>query len=171
MNRTFWKMTVAFACACALHAQSANPLITESKQGYTAIKTNLLKAAEKMPAEAYDFKPVPEIRSFGQLIAHIADAQTRNCTAVKGETKAATAASKTKKDDLVAALKDSIADCDSAWETVTDASAMEMLKFRTGQRSRLGILIYTTGHNNEEYGYLAVYLRLKGVVPPSSEGR
>lgn len=172
MNRTSSKLTLAaVACACAMEAQSANPLVAESKQAYTAIKTNLLKAAEKMPAEAYDFKPVPEIRSFGQLIAHIADSQTRNCTAVKGETKAATAASKTKKEDLVAALKDSIADCDAAWETVTDASALEMVKFRNGQRSRLGILIYTTGHNNEEYGYLAVYLRLKGVVPPSSEGR
>ncbi len=162
---------VAFSCACTVQAQSPTALIAESKTAYNAIKTNLLKAAEKMPPEAYDFKPVPEIRSFGQLVAHIADAQTRNCSAVKGDAKTANAASKTKKEDLVAALRESNADCDAAWETVTDASALENVKFRNGQRSRLGILIYTTGHDNEEYGYLAVYLRLKGVVPPSSEGR
>ena len=172
MTRTSWKFSAAaLAFAFAIHAQSVKPLIEESKQGYSAIKTNLLKAAEKMPAEAYDFKPVPEIRSFGQLVAHIADSQTRLCAAATGETKQANAASKTTKDDLVAALKDSISQCDSVWNSLTDASATEMVKFRNGQRSKLGVLIYNTGHDNEEYGYMAVYLRLKNVVPPSSEGR
>ncbi len=152
-------------------AESTNPLIAESTQAYNAIKNNLLKAAEKMPPETYDFKPTPEIRSFGALIGHIADSQLRTCSAVKGETKQPTASSKTAKADLVAALKDSIAECDSAFAALTDANATEMVKMRNAQRSKLGGLMSMVIHDNEEYGYLAVYLRLKGVVPPSSEGR
>lgn len=167
-----WKLAAtAFACILCSSAQNSNPLIAESKQSYTAIKTNLLKAAEKMTQEGYDFKATPEVRTFGALIAHIADSQTRTCSATRGEMKPATAASKTAKTDLVAALKDSIAECDAAFDALTDANALEMIKYRNGQRSRLGVLINNTIHDNEEYGYLAVYMRLKGVVPPSSEGR
>jgi uncharacterized damage-inducible protein DinB len=161
----------ALAMACALQAQTENPLSTEAKQAYTSVKNNLLKAAEKMPEENYGFKPTPEIRSFGQLIAHIADVQTRGCAAVKGEQKSANAGSKTAKADLVAALKESFADCDSAYDSLTDATATNMIKTPRGQQSKLGALVRNTIHDNEEYGYIAVYMRLKGVVPPSSEGR
>ena len=172
MNRYFiMVLAAAFAGACAAQAQTANPLITEAKQAYTGIKNNLQKMAEKMPEENYGFKPTPEIRTFGQLVAHVADNQTRTCAAVKGEQKPANAASKTSKADLVAALQESSADCDSAFASLTDATATEMIKTGRGQRSKLGALIGTTIHDNEEYGYMAVYLRLKGVVPPSSEGR
>jgi hypothetical protein len=172
MTRHIGTLTLAtISCALALNAQSGNPLVPEAKQAYTGVKTNLLKAAEKMPADGYDFKPTPEIRTFGALMAHIADSNMRSCSAAKGETKEATAASKTSKADLVAAMKDSLAECDSAFDALTDANANEMVKFRNGQRARLAILIYNTGHDLEEYGYTAVYLRLKGIVPPSSERR
>ena len=82
-----------------------------------------------------------------------------------------TAASKTSKDDLLTALKDSIAECDAAFGALTDATASDAVPFRNAQRSKLAILVYNTGHDMEEYGYAAVYLRLKGLVPPSSEGR
>jgi hypothetical protein len=158
----------AFACALSLQAQS-NPLIAESKANYTAVKTNLIKAADKMTEEGYAFKATPDVRTFGALIGHIADSQLRSCTMAKGDMKQGTAASKTSKEDLSAALKASFAECDAAFDALTDANAMDMLKFRNAQRSRLGILIANTNHDSEEYGYLAVYMRLKGVVPPSSE--
>ncbi len=171
MNRSIVMfLAAALAGGCALQAQIPSPLIAESKQAYTAIKTNLTKAADKMSEENYSFKPSPEIRTFGALIAHIADTQMRTCAAVKGEQKQADAASKTAKADLVAALKASFDECDAAWDSITDATAAEKLAGR-GQRSKLGALIGITMHDNEEYGYLAVYMRLKGVVPPSSEGR
>ena len=172
MNRYFLMMLAA-ACALAgsARAQTANPLVAEAKQAYTAIKNNLMRMAEKMPEEHYAFKPTPEIRNFGQLVAHVADAQTRTCAAVKGEQKSANAGSQTSKADLVAALTESFADCDSAFDSITDATANEMIKTGRGQRSKLGALIGNTTHSNEEYGYMAVYMRLKGVVPPSSEGR
>ncbi len=171
MNHSSKLTAAAFACVLALQAENANPLIAEAKQSYTGVKNNLIKAAEKMTQEGYDFKATPDVRTFGALIAHIADSQMRSCSAAKGEMKQGTAGSKTAKADLVAALKDSFAECDAAYDSLTDASAMEMVKFRNGQRSRMGALIGNTIHDNEEYGYLSVYMRLKGVVPPSSEGR
>ena len=172
MNRSLLTIpAILFVSAGAMSAQSGNPLSTEAKQAYNGVKNNLLKAAEKMPEADYSFKPTPEIRSFGQLVGHIADAQMRTCSAFKGESKTADAASKTSKADLVAALQAAFAECDGAYDSLTDAAATEMVKTPRGQRTRLGMLVGNTTHDNEEYGYLAVYLRLKGIVPPSSERR
>ncbi len=150
-------------------AAPANPLITESRSAYTQIRNNLTAMAAKMPPENYSFKPVPEIRTFGELVAHLADSQIRTCSALTGERKAGDAASRTTKADLVAALQASFNECDAAWNRVTDANAFEMAGSGRMQRTRLGTLLYVTAHENEEYGYMAVYLRLKGIVPPSSE--
>ena|SRR5271165_172618 len=171
IRRITLTLTAVFVTTAALPAQTANPLSTEAKQAFNAIKNNLVKMAEKMPEEAYGFQPVPEIRTFGQLIAHVADAQLRTCSAVLGEQKQANAASKSAKADLVAAMKEAVAECDKAFESLTDANAAEMIKTPRGQRTKLGALVGNTIHDNEEYGYMAVYMRLKGVVPPSSEGK
>ncbi len=155
----------------AAPAQSANPMSTELKGMYNGVKNNLTRMADKMPEEHYAFKATPEIRTFGELVAHVADSQARTCSAVNGEQKAVNAASKTTKADLVAALKESFAMCDKAIDALTDAKASEMVTIRQGQRSKLGALAGMVSHSNEEYGYMAVYLRLKGIVPPSSEKR
>jgi uncharacterized damage-inducible protein DinB len=172
MMRRFLLMFVAaaFAGAFSLHAQD-NPLSSDAQRGYESIKNNLTRMAEKMPDEDYGFQPVPEIRTFAQLVGHVADAQARTCSAVMGSPKSVDAGSKTSKADLVAALKESFEICDSAFNALTDASAAEMIEGRRGSRAKLSILNGVVTHSNEEYGYMAVYLRLKGVVPPSSEGR
>jgi hypothetical protein len=152
----------------ALLAQT-NPVIAEQKAVYTANKNNLIKAAEKMPEEAYSFKPTPEMQSFGERIAHIAN-QIGTCSAMTGERKPSQAAGKTAKADLVAALKASFDACDAAWDSMNDKTAMEMVAGRGGaQRSKLSGLIGNTTHNTEMYGYISVYMRLKGVVPPTSD--
>jgi len=151
--------------------QSENPISAELKQMYNGIKNNLTKMAEKMPEENYGFKATADIRTFGELVAHVADSQARTCSTVNGEQKAVNAGSKTAKADLVAALKESFTMCDKAVDSLTDAKAAEMIKVGQGQRSKLGMLARMVSHSNEEYGYMAVYLRLKNVVPPSSEGR
>ncbi|HXB71187.1 MAG TPA: DinB family protein [Candidatus Acidoferrales bacterium] len=159
---------LSFAGSCALQAQT-NPLIAENKAAYTNVKNNLLKAAEKMPEDAYSFKPTPEVQSWGQRIAHIAN-QIGTCSGMTGERKTSDAGNKTAKADLVAALKASFDACDAAWDSMNDKSAMEMIAGRGGaQRSKLGALIGNTTHDVEMYGYLSVYMRLKGVVPPSSD--
>jgi hypothetical protein len=122
-----------------------------------------------MPEEAYSFKPTPEMQSFGERIAHIAN-QIGTCSAMTGERKPSAAAGKTSKADLVAALKASFDACDAAWDSMNDKTAMEMVAGRGGaQRSKISGLIGNTTHNTELYGYISVYMRLKGVVPPTSD--
>ena len=152
-------------------APNPNPLSAEAKQMYNGVKNNLLKMADKMPEEHYAFKATADVRTFGQLIGHVADSQARTCSAVNGEPKNLNAAAKTAKAELVAALKESFSLCDKAFDSLTDAKAGELLTMGQRQRTRLGVLVGTVSHSNEEYGYMAVYMRLKGVVPPSSEGR
>ena len=168
MNRNL-TILLATTALSAFVGQAADPLSTETKQAYTAIKGNLLKAADKMSDDDYNFKASPDIRTFGALIGHIADAQMGTCSIINGAPRRGAASSKTAKKDLVNALQDSFAECDKAYDSLTDANATEMLKFRNGERSRLGILVGNVVHDNEEYGYLAVYMRVKGVVPPSSD--
>jgi hypothetical protein len=146
-------------------------MIAELKQMYTNVKNYHIKMADKMPEEHYSFKATAEIRIFGQLVAHVADSQARTCSAVNGEQKSVNASSKTTKADLVAALKESFDMCDKAFDSLTDARAAEIVSMGQRQRSRLGALAGMVSHSNEEYGYMAVYLRLKSIVPPSSEGR
>ena len=157
--------------ACCAQAQTSNPLSAELKQMYTGVKNNLVRMAEKMPEENYSFKASPDIRTFGQLVAHVADSVARNCSAAQGEAKSVNAASKTSKADLVAALKEAFSTCDAVHDSLTDTAGAEMIKTPRGQRSKFGLLAGNVSHANEEYGYMAVYLRLKGIVPPSSEGR
>src|SRR5882724_7328130 len=169
MNRNKMMMFAAvLTAACAIQAHAADQLSMEAKRNYNGIKNNILKMAEAMPEENYSFKPTPEIRSFGQLMGHIADAQMGACSAVNGEMKQLGASSKTSKADLVAALKQSNDECDKAFAALTDATATEMIKTRRGETSKLGALVGITHHDNEEYGYSAVYMRLKGITPPSS---
>src|SRR3954452_8178262 len=138
-------------CAVAACAQAPNPTIAEFKQNYTSVKNNLIRMAEKMPAEDYDYKPVKEIRSFAALMVHIADAQMRTCTMLNsGTAKSTDAGEKTAKDVVVAALKASFDECDKAWEATNDSNAFTMMAGRGGQRSRLGSLAYISAVHNSE---------------------
>jgi hypothetical protein len=156
-----------------LRGQATYPFISELKQNYTIVKNNHIRMAEKMPEEHYGFKPVAEIRTFREAVAHVADSQARSCSLVNGEQKAVNATSKTTKADLVAALKESYVICDPAFDALTDAGASQMVRLgqSTRERSKLGLLAGMISHSNEQYGYMAVYLRLKGIVPPSSESQ
>ncbi len=168
MNRTFL-LILAASVAGVLNAQTS-ALITEGKASYTSIKNNLLKAADKMPEDAYSFKPTPELQSFGERVAHVAG-QIGQCSALTGERKPNQATGKTAKADLVAALKASFDACDAAWDAMDEKAAMEMVAGRGGaQRPKIAVLIGNTLHIDEVYGTMTVYMRLKGVVPPSSEG-
>jgi len=157
-------------CAGALMAQS-DPLSTAVRRDYNRVKGYLLAAAEKMPEEHYSFQATSEVRNFGQIVAHVADSQLRGCSGFNGEQKRGDAGSLTAKADLVAALKASFDECDKAYDSITDAAAAEMVAGRRGERPKLGILYGNVAHDNELYGVLGVYLRLKGIVPPSTAMR
>jgi len=160
-------------CLTALSslAQATNPLIAEATQNYTIVKNNVIQLAEKMPEEHYVFKPTHEVRSFREGVAHVADSQATSCGLVTGIGKPVNATAKTTKAELVAALKDSYTECDVAFASLTDASLSEMVRLgqSTRYRSKMGLLIGMISHSNEVYGYMSVYLRMKGIVPPSTE--
>ena len=174
MNRlrlTMWA-AAAFAAVVTLDAQNANPLSSEAQQAWTRTINYVIAAAEKMPEENYSFKPTPESMSFRDIVAHTADSAMGACSAYEGARKSAGAASMNSKADLVAALKAAQAECEKAYGSLTDAKAVEMITGgRGGPRSRLGTLWGNTVHIEHEYAQMAVHLRLKGLVPPSSEGR
>jgi uncharacterized damage-inducible protein DinB len=171
MNR-YSTTIIALSLAGALQAQTANPLSTELKAAYTRVKTNFIKAAEKMPEDQYDFKPTPETQSFKERVAHIAVSSMGPCSSMKGEPKSIDAKTLKSKADVVSALKDSFAACDAVIDNLTDADAVTMVTGgRGGPRSKLATLYGLVAHDNELYGYICVYMRLKGIVPPSSEGR
>ena len=149
----------------------ANPLTADARDAWGFVKTNVLRAAEKMPEENYPFKPVPEVRSFGQLIAHIVVTQNEVCAAEKGTARPNVQLDKATKADLVAALKASDAFCDAAFEGLTDARAAEQLKVYGENRTRLAAFYMLALHGYEHYGNIVTYMRLKGLVPPTSEAR
>ena len=159
----------ALACAGLLLAQNANPLSSELKQNYDQRKSALLAEADRMSDADYSFKATPEVGTFASRVAHVADAQVMICSAVKGETNKADAASKTSKAELVAALKASFNYCDGAYDSLTDATATQTVKIFGRPQTKLSALWGNLSHDSEMYGYMAVYLRLKGLVPPSSD--
>jgi hypothetical protein len=138
---------------------------------YTAIKNNITKAADAMPEDGYSLQPSKEERNFGAWVAHVADSQAGACSGIAGARKNIGAAAKTSKADLVAALKESFDICDAVYTGTTEANATEMVASFGGQVPRASALYGTIIHDNECYGSMAVYLRVKGLVPPSSEGR
>jgi uncharacterized damage-inducible protein DinB len=163
---------LAFVCATTLQAQS-NPLSADLKADYATVKDYFIRSAEKMPEAQYSFRPTPEVRSFGQLVAHVADDQYNLCAPAKGEIRHAAYAeiehTLTTKADLVAALKKAFAYCDAAYNSLTDASATETVKFNNRSQTRFQMLNWNIWHTWEHYGNAVVYLRLNGLIPPSSE--
>ena len=150
-------------------------LATSLQRGYAGIKANFTGAAEKMPEADYSFKvgSMPEARTYGQLIAHIAQAQFGQCSALTGvpnpmQGKNLEQELKTKA-ELTRALADSFALCDKAFADVTDASATELVKAGANEQTRAASLYGVIVHGNEIAGTAYAYLRTKGIVPPSTE--
>ena len=150
-------------------------IATGLQRQYAALKGNLTQSAEKMSEADYGFKPKDEIRTYGQLWGHVANAQFNQCAQAKGvpsPIQGQNLEQKTTKAEFVKALADSFTFCDDAFSTLTDASAAEMLTGgRGGPTARSVALLGLIAHSNEMYGIGTVYLRLKGLVPPSTENQ
>jgi uncharacterized damage-inducible protein DinB len=151
----------------------ADPLSAGQKMLYERLTNNVIRAAEKMPEANYSFKPTPEVRSFGQLVGHLADFQYVFCSGAAGEKPPVSGIenSKTSKAELVQALKDGYAYCDKIYTGMTDSRLAEMAAIEGRPTMILNILTINIAHNNEHYGNMVTYLRMKGIVPPSSEAR
>lgn len=159
--------------AALMAQEAANPLSAHAKLLYGMAKSNITKSADKMPEEHYAFKPSDDVRTFGQLVGHVADANYMICAAVMGEKPPVTGIekSKTTKAELTAALNESFAYCDKAYDSMTDAEGVKTVKMFGADRPKVGVLDLNNMHDYEHYGNMTTYLRMKGIVPPSSEAR
>ena len=168
MNRATL-LALAACCTAVVIAQTGAPSVSaEARNHYNRVKANLIAAAEKMPEDAYNFKPTDGQQTFAERILHVAN-QYRSCNAISGQKKAVATAKKDKA-GIVEALKQSFAACDAAWEGMNEKTAAETIAGRGGQQTtKLGTLVGNTNHDSEMYGYISVYMRLKNVIPPSSD--
>ena len=162
-----------FAYSVSINGQGAS-ISDGIRGGWNTAKRNMLGSAKVMPEGKYSFKPVDSVRTFGQILAHVAGANYEFCAGAKGEKapfsedhfeKTATTPAA-----IVKALQDSIAYCDTAYTSLTDAGAAQVIDgpFGGGKQARATVLMGNTNHNNEHYGNLVTYLRINGLVPPSS---
>jgi len=162
-----------FAALLGAQTKSASPLVATSQGIFSIAKNDILKSVDKIPDNLWSYQPTPAVRTVGQLFAHIADGQYEFCS-VPAEGKQIekgienTAKTKT---EIVAALKEAFAYCDAAFAKMTDAGARETVDFFGRQMTRIGIMDFNTAHTMEHYGNLVTYMRMKGIVPPSSEGQ
>ena len=171
---TRWPAVMLVAAIAGLGASwraPDNPISADVRTDYRTVRDYFLRAAEKMPEADYAFRPVPAVRSFGQQVAHVADDQYNLCAPARGRTRKAAyreiETTLSAKADLVTALRAAFAYCDSAYDALTDRSGTEVV---AGGRTRFGMLNWNLWHTWEHYGNVVVYLRMKNLVPPSSEG-
>jgi len=166
-------ITAVMLFAATLHAQDSNPLIASSKTINGISRKNILASVEKAPESLWSFRPTKDVRTFGQIIAHVADAQYEFCGLInegKSVNKGIEKTAKTKA-EVGAALKDAFAYCDTAYAKISDANSSEPVSLFGMNLTKLALMDFNTAHNMEHYGNLVTYMRINGIVPPSSEAR
>jgi uncharacterized damage-inducible protein DinB len=158
------------AAAPPAAAPIANPAVTGLKWPWSRVKDIVVRAAEKMPEEFYGYRPAPDVRTFGQLVGHLADSNVMLCSLALGEKKEPWTVEKTKtsKADLVAALKESLGVCDRVFAQ-GDADLAKVIALFGSDTTRFALVGLIIGHEFEHYGNMVTYMREKGLVPPSSE--
>lgn len=148
-----------------------NALLSHSRDLHGGVTAMVVEAASRMPAESYDFRPVESVRTFGEIVRHIAETNDFFCAAASGEPGPRQQAARTAsgKQELVAALRESFAKCAQVHAALTDASASEMVNVMGRPRPRLSVLTIHQLHAIEHYGNLVTYLRMQKIVPPTSD--
>jgi hypothetical protein len=155
------------------------PLASVIARTFNVYSNYILMAAQMMPEADYGFHPTPEVRVFGEQINHSTVSHYSFCNqagmppGIQRKASPPLAQLKTKA-VIVSALKDSIAYCNSVLAAATESWLMETAPAVGGSSSGLieGIrahaFLYNNAHDAEDYGTITTYLRLRGLVPPSS---
>lgn len=162
--------------ATAAQAQEKASSARASTEGITAVygltRNFVLGAAEKIPEDKFSFQATKDVRTVGALFGHIADANRFFCSQVGASPKQYSdnieKTAKTKA-ELVAALKASFAECDAAYAATVDAALATPVTVFGMKQNFAGVLTMNAAHNYEHYGNLVTYMRIKGMVPPSSQ--
>ena len=162
----------ALAVAAMAMPAAAQPPDVSMKGQYQLVKGWVTKSAAMMPEADYSFKPTPEVRSFGQVLGHIANATGMICVGPTGAKSplAGDAEKLASKAEVTKALADAFAACDTAWAGVTPSWNTEMVDFFGKSQTKMAVIAFNTSHTFEHYGNLVTYLRLKNLVPPSTKG-
>jgi len=149
---------------------AANAAVSASKGVWQMMSGYVMRAAEQIPESEYGFHPTEQVRTIGQLVAHVAGAQHMFCAAALGEAPPAEDAvpQTGTKAQLVQALRESMEHCERAY-TQVDADAMGTVTLFGQQMTRLQVLNLNAAHDGEHYGNLVTYMRMRGMVPPSSQ--
>ena len=149
-------------------AQQAPTILKGSQNIHNIAKTYILKSAELMPEENYSFQPTPDVRRFGDILGHVADAQYLFCSAVLGEKNPEPGVEKSwkSKAGVIESLKSAFAYCEKAYAESPDGS--RAVKLFGMDLTVVNALDFNIAHNFEHYGNMATYMRLKGLVPASS---
>jgi len=187
MKRVFVVVLLGIVLAIPAAAQTAqpsspkDPMATWLHNAFNNNRRNIEKSAEKVPEELYGLRPGPqiEVRTFGQILGHLANFNYLWCSQAKGEKNPAQGSDYEKlssKALLLRTLNDSFTYCDAVYSSLTDASGLEIVTVtqengRQAQVPRMSLLVLNYGHNNDHYGNLVTYMRIKGIVPASSEPR
>ena len=173
MTRIVMAAAIAAALMVPSTALAQNPYTDSVKAQLAQIKAPVIRTAEKVGEDLYSFKPVPEVRSLGQLIAHIADGNFGICAAASGMKPPMSGVEKSTQGNGKAALQKALAAsfefCEQGLASMDDKKGAEVIKMFLGMQPRLGVFAFNNSHLNEHYGNLVTYMRLKGNVPPSSE--
>ena len=173
---TIAAFALVIGTATTVSAQrSGNTASDAVRAGWNSAKRNVLASAKTMTEAKNSFKPVDTVRTYGAILAHLAGANYEFCAGAKGE-KTPYAEDYFEKiaktpAEIARALQESVAYCDAVYSALTDASAGEMVSVFGDKQSRIAALMGNTNHNTEHYGNLVTYFRIKGMVPPSSQGQ
>lgn len=153
-------------------AQAGNPVSESLRAQLNLVRNATVGAANAVPEELYDFRATEEVRSFGQLVGHIANAQYSICSGLYGEENPAGANLEElgSKAELVDAITGAWAYCDRAYAEATDASMGDQVSFFGGASVRHYPMSFGLIHAYEHYGNMVTYMRLNGLVPPTSQG-
>ena len=173
--------TPAFAQQAPPAAQPTPTVAGFVRNAFNGSRNNILRSAEKMPEEFYGLRPgtQEEVRTFGQHVAHVATFNFLWCSQAKGEKNPdARDLEKvlTTKAEIMKAVTDAFAYCDTAYAALTDANANDIIDItqengRQQRLPRMGLLTLNVAHNNEIYGNMVTTMRIKSIVPSSSEPR
>ena len=187
MKRVHIVLLVASSLLIPARAQTGqqtspkDPMATWLHNAFNTNRKNIVRSAEKVPEELYSLRPGPqvEVRTFGQILGHLANFNYMWCSQAKGEKNPGQGSDFEKlssKAALLRALSDAFTYCDGAYSALTDPSGLEIITVtqengRQAQVPRMSLLVLNYGHNNDHYGNLVTYMRIKSIVPASSEPR
>ena len=177
MRRSLLLLATAIATPLAAQQQqaadpSSRVAVAAARASWMAAHNYIVRSAEQMSEADFAFKPVATVRSFAQIVAHVADDEMGWCAQILGEPLKQTQFEKTltAKAQVVKAIRDAGTYCEKAY-AMTDAQAEGMATIWGGQQPKIKGLMDNAAHDWEHYGNIVTYLRIKGMVPPSSQGQ